>query len=266
MKKLFIIIAAMTMVFVSCTKDKKETPVVPTPTIAEQIVGKWLYIECDDNLVPTNEISTTSFVMEGSTLKAYISQSVDKYELWAYNQPADVQIDGNKIVVTMQKDNITTMEEYSDITVGSDDMSYTSMYTFILNGEAVEDFGPFQLRCAEVDDEYTQDIIGLWECTELTGGVTFNDDNARLEFMADGTYNYYRKDEEGVWQLIPREMNEYFVDGDFLATRWNALGERVKYESWVIASLEEGNMDWYAIRLDAEGNTFEQVMKWMKIE
>ena len=61
-------------------------------------------------------------------------------------------------------------------------------------------------------------------------------------------------------------MNEYFVDGDFLATRWNALGERVKYESWVIASLEEGNMDWYAIRLDAEGNTFEQVMKWMKIE
>lgn len=206
MKKLFIIIAAMTMVFVSCTKDKKETPVVPTPTIAEQIVGKWLYIECDDNLVPTNGISTTSFVMEGSTLKAYISQSVDKYELWAYNQPADV------------------------------------------------------------DDEYTQDIIGLWECTELTGGVTFNDDNARLEFMADGTYNYYRKDAEGVWQLVPREMNEYFVDGDFLATRWNALGERVKYESWVIASLEEGNMDWYAIRLDAEGNTFEQVMKWMKIE
>lgn len=194
------------MVFVSCTKDKKETPVVPTPTIAEQIVGKWLYIECDDNLVPTNGISTTSFVMEGSTLKAYISQSVDKYELWAYNQPADV------------------------------------------------------------DDEYTQDIIGLWECTELTGGVTFNDDNARLEFMADGTYNYYRKDAEGVWQLVPREMNEYFVDGDFLATRWNALGERVKYESWVIASLEEGNMDWYAIRLDAEGNTFEQVMKWMKIE
>lgn len=56
MKKLFIIIAAMTMVFVSCKKDKKETPVVPTPTIAEQIVGKWLYIECDDNLVPTNEI------------------------------------------------------------------------------------------------------------------------------------------------------------------------------------------------------------------
>ena len=122
------------------------------------------------------------------------------------------------------------------------------------------------MRWAEGDDEYTQDIIGLWECTELTGGVTFNDDNARLEFMADGTYNYYRKDEEGVWQLIPREMNEYFVDGDFLATRWNALGERVKYESWVIASLEEGNMDWYAIRLDAEGNTFEQVMKWMKIE
>ena len=85
MKKLFIILAAVAMVFVACKKENKDNPVSPTPNIAEQIVGKWLYIEADGEMVETSESSITNFVMEGSTLKAYTSISMNKYNLWAYN-------------------------------------------------------------------------------------------------------------------------------------------------------------------------------------
>ncbi|MBO7460611.1 MAG: hypothetical protein J6T53_06875, partial [Bacteroidales bacterium] len=61
MKKLFIILAAVAMVFVSCKKDKKDNPVNPTPTssIAEQIVGKWFDAEANGRLIPTIESSIT---------------------------------------------------------------------------------------------------------------------------------------------------------------------------------------------------------------
>jgi hypothetical protein len=263
MKKLFIILAAVVMVFVSCKKDNKDNNTVnPTPTIAEQILGKWFYIEENGEAVDTDELTITSFVMEDSTMKAYTSQLVKPYDMWFYKQPTDVQNDGDKLTLTMQKDTLKTVEELTNITFSDDRMSYTSMYTVFINGEPVEVFGPNQLCCIKGNNDYSQSIIGLWECTELVGAVTYNDSNARLEFFADGSYNFYSKDEAGIWNLVPRELNEYFVDDKLLATRWKSEGEPVIYESWEIVSLVAGNMEWNSIRYDADGNIYAQVMKW----
>jgi len=58
MKKLFIILAAVTMIFVSCKKENNDNNAVnSTPTIAEQVAGKWLYIEADGAMVETDESS-----------------------------------------------------------------------------------------------------------------------------------------------------------------------------------------------------------------
>ena len=74
------------------------------------------------------------------------------------------------------------------------------------------------IRTVKVTDDYSQAVLGTWECLEITGGETNNDDNARLEFLANGTYNFYRLNDAGVWTLVPRERNEFFVDGILLCT------------------------------------------------
>ena len=114
--------------------------------------------------------------------------------------------------------------------------------------------------------DYTAAILGLWECQELTGIETYNDANARLEFLADGTYRYYRKNDGGEWQAVStREFQNYFVDGTLLATRWKNQGEEELREWWEIVSIEGDQMVWNALRQKDDGTTVKQVMKWKKI-
>ena len=48
----------------------------------------------------------------------------------------------------------------------------------------------------------------------LSGGETYNDANARLEFFNDATYKYYRKNDGGLWEAVTnREFQEYIADG-----------------------------------------------------
>ena len=115
--------------------------------------------------------------------------------------------------------------------------------------------------------DYREAILGLWECTGLTGIETYNDANARLEFLADGTYRYYRKDDGGEWQAVTtREFQDYFVDGTLLATRWKNQGEDELREWWEIESLSGDQMTWTALRQNADGTTAQQGMKWKKIQ
>ena len=104
-------------------------------------------------------------------------------------------------------------------------------------------------------------------CTELTGIETYNDANARLEFLADGTYRYYRKNDGGEWQAVStREFQNYFVDGTLLATRWKNQGEDELREWWEIESLSGDQMTWTALRQNADGSTAQQGITWKKIE
>ena len=235
MKKLFIILAAVAMIFVSCKKDNKDNPVNPTPSIAEQIVGKWLYIEADGEMVETSESSITNFVMEGSTLKAYTSISMNKYNLWAYNYPTDVLVEGNKLTLTMEKDDITTIEEFTNISINGDELRYTCDYTILRNGEVIEEMGPYQLRCVKVHDDYSQIIIGKWL------GVITSDEPGYVpqpfceEYLADGTNIEYNL-VDGEWVPVEADYAEYFVDGNLLCTRWQYPGHAEEGENCIFMS------------------------------
>ena len=235
MKKLFIILAAVAMAFVSCKKENKDNPVSPTPNIAEQIVGKWLYIEADGEMVETSESSITNFVMEGSTLKAYTSISMNKYNLWAYNYPTDVLVEGNKLTLTMGKDDITTIEEFTNISINGDELRYTCDYTILRNGEVIEEMGPYQLRCVKVHDDYSQIIIGKWL------GVITSDEPGYVpqpfceEYLADGTNIEYNL-VDGEWVPVEADYAEYFVDGNLLCTRWQYPGHAEEGENCIFMS------------------------------
>ena len=88
-----------------------------------------------------------------------------------------------------------------------------------------------------------------------------------MEFFEDGTYQYWRKNDAGEWEAVTtREFQEYFVDGNFLATIWKNEGEDELREWWEIKSLKGDKMQWKALRANEDGSTFEQIMDWEKIE
>ena len=88
-----------------------------------------------------------------------------------------------------------------------------------------------------------------------------------MEFFEDGTYQYWRKNDAGEWEAVTtREFQEYFVDGNFLATIWKNEGEDELREWWEIKSLKGDKMQWHALRANEDGSTFEQIMDWEKIE
>ena len=118
----------------------------------------------------------------------------------------------------------------------------------------------------EVTADYSQDIIGMWEGVEMTGDETYGDANHRIEYKADGTYTYYDKVGDS-WVPSKNAGNEYNVDGDWLATRWQPTeGADYEYEWWDINEIKDGTMKWSALREKGDGTRYTTTFTWKKIQ
>lgn len=224
-------------VFISCSDDKEDDN---NKTLAEKLVGKWLYIEADGEKVETNESTVSTFVMEGSTLKAYISISMMKYGLWGNKLPFEVVIDGDKMTLTLHSGDITTVEEISDITITDEEMCYTSTYTVMQGGEVIEkDMEPHRIRCVKVHDDYSQIIIGRWEGTYISDEPGSEPQPFCEEYHADGTNTEYTL-VDGKWVPMQVDYAKYFVDGNLMCTRWQYPGREEERENCVFTSYENG--------------------------
>ncbi|MBQ9525075.1 MAG: DUF4595 domain-containing protein [Bacteroidaceae bacterium] len=253
------------MVFTSCTNE--DNPADPAANLSEKIIGKWVTADIDGQTVLTNSKKAITFV---SATKAYISAAFNANpEIgahWLNKMEVAVAIDGNKVTVTSHPDeHTTTVEELTVTTISGSEFSANRKLTATVDGNIVDTKNEI-IRYVKQTADYSEAILGLWECQGITGGETNNDDNARLEFLADGTYNFYRRSDAGVWSLVPRERNEYFVDGNLLCTRWQAEGEEMSYEWWEITSAADGRMQWTALRQQADGTTFQQGVTWTAAE
>ena len=242
MKKTFTMIAAIIILcgaslFTSCSDDKEDSS---HPSLAEKLVGKWLYVEADGEKVDTKESSVSTFVMEGSTLKAYISISMMEYDLWAFKQPMEVAIDGDKMTLTMHAGDITTVEEASNITITDEEMSYTSTHTVMRNGKVIEsDTEPCRVRCVKVHDDYSQIIVGRWEGSYTSDKPGFEPQPFCEEYLADGTFIGYSL-VDGQWVPEEEEYAQYFVDGNLMCTRWKIPGSEEERENCIFESYENG--------------------------
>ena len=252
-------------VFSSCSSDDDKDPVIEN--LSEKIIGKWMVAARDGNPAPTNRKKVYTFV---SATKAYVSASIADNpvsEMWQEQMEADVVINGNKVTLTShQNEHTTGVEEFIITDINDTDFTTNQKVNVTVDGRVVysEDFA---LRFEKVTADYREAVLGLWECTELTGIETYNDTNARLEFLADGTYRYYRMDDNNDWQTVTnREFQDYFVDGTLLATRWKNQGEDELREWWEIESLSGDEMVWTALRQNTDGSTFQQDVKWKKID
>ena len=262
MKKLFMVLAATLIcgacVFTSCKKDVID--------LKKMIIGKWMLAEINGRTITTNDKVVYTFV---SSTKAYMSASFSNdsnmSNLWSDQREVDVVISGKTMTVTFHPDqNVTTVDELSVIAINGS--GFTANYkTTVTEGGNVVYSRQGTMRFTKLKVDYRETILGKWECTQLTGIETYNDVNARLEFFADGTYKYWRKNDNGEWHAVNREFQDYFVDGKLLATRWKIIGEPELREWWEIASLKNGQMQWTALRQNADGTTAQQGMKWVKV-
>ena len=252
--------------FTSCTNE--DNPVNPVDNLSEKIIGKWIVVDYNGQTLTTNEKTVYTFV---SATKAYVSTAIstrpETGKHWYDKLESDVVINGNKITLTNHLDTQETMvEEYVVTAINGREFTANHKVTITKDGNVMYE-EDMVIRLLKVTADYRETVLGLWECKGLTGGETFNDANARLEFLADGTYRYYRMDDNNDWQTVTtREFQDYFVDGTMLATRWKNQGEDELREWWEIESLSGNEMVWTALRQNADGSTFQQKMTWKRID
>ena len=241
----------------ACTSndDNPTTPSGPSEAVVkEKIVGKWKLSEVNNRDQVTNGRMILTY-NENATLAvsiSYFNKETNSY-IWRNKQPGIYSIDGNVIKNYLNQSGLYDATPHYIEAISDEAMTMSSTS----GGQTIY---------TRVAADYTSDIIGMWEVTEMTGEETYNDDNARLAFLADGTYRYYRKDDTGEWQLVStRDVEEYFVDGDFVATRWQEKGGEMNYEWWDIDEIKDGQMKWSALREREDGTRFTTTFTWKKV-
>ena len=266
MKKIMQWVLAATLicgaiVFAGCDKDN-------VSNLDEKIIGRWMSLDVDGQSVLTDEKSVYDFV---SPTKAYASLpaklSLDESPDWYLPVGMDVVIKGKKMTLTYNLGENTKVVEVFKVTA-IDDSMFTANHkiTVTENGEELLSNEGI-IRFVKVTDYNMQDILGTWECKGITGSQTHNDDNARLEFHSDGSYKYYRKDNAGEWNLVTnREIDEFFIAGNLLVTRWKEVGGPLEFESWEIENIDGEQMNWSALRELPDGLRYRQGVKWQKVD
>ena len=232
--------------------------------LAEKIIGKWEFSDKDGKEVLTNEKMVFSFV---SPTKAYVSFSIDERKsTWADHVEADVKINGNKVTLTFHTGEDNTSVHELTVTAINGTMLSASQKVTVTMGGTVIITDEFACRFTKVKADYSEKILGLWECQGISGGETFNDANGRLEFLADGTYRFYRYNDNGQWEMVTtREYQDYFVDGTLVATLWKDVDGEELREWWQITTIAENDMVWIGQRQDETGAPFHQSVKWKRI-
>ena len=256
-----VMLAATAGLMMACTSndDNPATPSGPSESvIKEKIVGKWKGATQDGTELTTNGRTVLTFNADGTrTVSTSRFESNTNEYLFRNKQSGTYAIEGSQL-----KNYLDTNDGY-DVAIYNIDVIDDSQLAMTM-----QNLNPGRKSVYKrVTADYSEDIIGLWEVTEMTGEETYNDDNARLAFLADGTYRYYRKDDAGEWQLVStREVEDYIVDGDWVATRWQEAGGEMKYEWWDIDEIKDGQMKWSALREREDGTRFTTTFTWRKVD
>lgn len=262
MKKLIALMVLATMVLTGCNKDK-------ITNLDEKIIGKWVVADKDGKSAPTNEKMVISFL---SPSKAMVSASLNAHHpeasVWLDRQNADVVVKGDKVTLTFHADDhSTSVHELTVTQINDHEFIANQKVTVTVDGKTViSETGTF--RFVKVNADYRQDILGLWEGRMTSEESEYGDNDIhRWEFLADGTHRYYHK-VGNTWVPSDDEYAEYFVDGNMLFTLWknNGNGAEERRENWEISSVENGVMNWTALRKKADGTVYTATFSMTKVE
>ena len=223
--------------------------------LAEKLIGKWIQAETNGEPTLTNKKTVTTFYSTELATISTLRETRSATMVWSNSQEYEVDIDGNKVTLTREVDaNITLINEYIITDINDDEMFCNFRHITIRNGEKRDPHEQF-VRFKRVEADYSDAIVGLWEGHCTSEGSAFDDGQAhRWKYKNNGDFVYYVQNSAGEWVPGDNTLNEYFVDGNLLCTRW--VDEGVEYrEWWEIASIADGKMSWTALRQDNPDST-----------
>ena len=257
-----ILICGATL-FASCTNE--DNPATPIENLSEKIIGKWMTTDKNRQPMLTNEKRVVTFV---SATKAYMSASFTHIPVstqWLDQIEADVVISDNKVTLTMHpEERVTVVDEYTVLAIDATGFTANLKVTTTLNGELSYEHESI-IRLTKVTADYRTAIVGTWQGHCTSEGSEFDDGQEhRWEYKADGTYVYYVKDGDNWVPYEGNTLNEYFVDGNLLCTRWIDLGQENR-EWWEI-NIDGDKMNWTALRQKEDGTTFTATFEMTKVE
>ena len=220
--------------------------------VAEKIIGRWMIADSDNLPVLTNEKAVFDFI---SDTKAYVNASYTKAgAFWIDQLEAAVAIDGNKVTLTGHPDeNTTSVDEYVVTAINDSELTANRKLIVTVNG-AVKVSRESVVRYVKVNTDYSDAILGVWEGRCTSEGSVFDDgQDHRWEYRADGSYVYYVMDGES-WVPSDNTLNEYFVAGNLLCTRW--VSDGVESHEWWEVTIDDNTMHWTALRADENNQPF----------
>ena len=215
---------------------------------------------------PTNEkvvftfLSTTEAIQSGS-----LNEQLNDDALWAGGNRFNINIDGQTITATIQRDEHHTTQ-LTIVVKSINDNEFTADVNVVFERDGSVVFTKEETqRFVKVTDNYTQAVLGIWE-GHVTSEQSEYDDNLehRWQYNSDGTYVYYNQDGDSWIPNPTNTLNEYFVDGNLLCMRWISNGTEYR-EWWEIASIENNVMSWTALRKRADGTTYTASFSMVKV-
>lgn len=229
--------------------------------IEENIVGTWMLSEQDGQPVLTNEKGILDIV---STTEAYISvSSTNGKAPWIDRMESEININDNVVTIALDPhEGVLIKNEFAVTDISDDAFSadYTYSRTTDNSGTSVSES---TVKYVRIDDDLSDDIIGTWEGHCTSEGSVFDDGQEhRWKYKDDGTYVYYIKDGDD-WIPSENTLNEYFVAGNLLCTRWMEGDE--EYREWWEISIDGDKMNWTALREDEAGKTFTVTFEMTKV-
>ena len=178
---------------------------------------------------------------------------------------ATVAIDGNKVTVTSPIDDHTTaVEKYTITAINGNEFTANLKLNAIVDGNVVFTTES-PVRYVKQPADYKADIVGTWEGRCTSEGSVFDDGQEhRWQYKADGTYVYYVKDGNNWVPYATNTLNEYFVDGNLLCTRW--IDNGVENREWWEITINGDKMNWTALRQNEDGTTFTATFEMERVE
>ncbi len=248
MKKIFIVITAITLIFSGCNDDEI--------SYNDLVLGLWVNTHVNNQPVLTDATFVTDYRADQSQLYAVGLVIDEDNESWIENNAYTYVIDGKTITIEGPDafGNVFYME-FVILSLDKDTMRY-AVEAFNINGEEFPDPNTYTL--AKVKTDLSDAFIGTWygRCTSPGGPETYH----YWDYFADGTFDYYFQDEDENWINKPDNDGEYFLYGNLLASNYsNDLqtgGTGRAFECWDI-TIDGNHMAWYGLREKGLVVTFE---------
>ncbi len=236
----------------SCARNEN----VPSEAeIREKIIGEWRSVSFDGVEELTDKRTVREFHEDGTSLA-----SLTRYNEWMVKVNEVYAVDGNVVRVKRRSGHITehSVKEITDDALVVSKFRYIDHPEFDYSGEEVYE---------KIENDYAGWIIGTWEGVEAQGDTTYGGAvNHRWEYWDNNVYVYYSY-VNGKWVPSDNTYNEYSVDGNWLASRWQQkAGGEMFYEWWDIEQCDENQMIWTALRQREDGSRFRTKFIMKRVE